>query len=124
MKYEVVFQFKVPLKLHIHEEYDNFIWDKSPHFCMFSQSSLHSLDFGCNAVVFYTVACFSVFRMTFSSQCLSYLREEVSIHQTNLKYCGKSPKIRFLSNFHILLTICSNNSGVVFLRKYILVFER
>ena len=52
------------------------------------------------------------------------LREDVSIHRTNLKYCGKSPKIRFLSNFHILLTICSNNSGVVFLRKYILVFER
>ena len=30
------------------------------------------------------------------------LREEVSIHRTNLKYCGKSPKIRFLSYFHIL----------------------
>ena len=30
------------------------------------------------------------------------LREDVSIHRTNLKYCGKSPKIRFLSYFHIL----------------------
>ena len=24
-----------------------------------------------------------------------FLREDVSIHRTNLKYCGKSPKIRF-----------------------------
>ena len=31
------------------------------------------------------------------------LREEVSIHRTNLKYCGKSPKIRFLSYFYSLL---------------------
>ena len=30
------------------------------------------------------------------------LREDVSVHRTNLKYCGKSPKNRFLSNFHIL----------------------
>ena len=46
-----------------------------------------------------------------------FLREDVSIHRTNLKYCDKSPKIRFLSYFHILLrvsSICSNNCGVVF----------
>ena len=30
------------------------------------------------------------------------LREDVSIHRTNLKYYGKSPKIRFLSYFYIL----------------------
>ena len=30
------------------------------------------------------------------------LREDVSIHQTNLKYCGKSPNIRFLPYFRIL----------------------
>ena len=30
------------------------------------------------------------------------LREDVSIHRTNLKYCGKSPKIRFLPYFRIL----------------------
>ena len=33
---------------------------------------------------------------------LKTLREDVSIHRTNLKYCGKSPKIRFPSYFHIL----------------------
>ena len=33
----------------------------------------------------------------------SFLREDVSIHRTNLKYCGKSPKIRFLSYFHIFI---------------------
>ena len=33
---------------------------------------------------------------------LFYLREDVSIHRANLKYCGESPKIRFLSYFHIL----------------------
>ena len=31
-----------------------------------------------------------------------YLREDVSIHPTNLKYCGKSPKIFFVTYFHIL----------------------
>ena len=31
-----------------------------------------------------------------------FLREDVSIYPTNLKYCGKSPKICFLSYFHIL----------------------
>ena len=30
----------------------------------------------------------------------SFLREDVSIHRTNFKYCGKSPKIRFLCYFH------------------------
>ena len=33
---------------------------------------------------------------------LNVLREDVSIHWTNLKYCGKSLKIRFLSYFHSL----------------------
>ena len=33
---------------------------------------------------------------------LNFLREDISIHRTNLKYCGKSPKIRFLSYFHSL----------------------
>ena len=28
--------------------------------------------------------------------------ENVSIHRTNLEYCGKSPKIRFHSYFHFL----------------------
>ena len=35
-------------------------------------------------------------------QDLKQLREDVSIHRTNLKYSGKSPKIRFHSYFHIL----------------------
>ena len=52
------------------------------------------------------------------------LREDVSIHRTNLKYCGKSPKIRFPPTFIFCSPICSNNCGVVFLRKYILVFEK
>ena len=30
------------------------------------------------------------------------LREDVSIHRTNLKFYGKWPKIRFLCYFHIL----------------------
>ena len=30
------------------------------------------------------------------------LGEDVSIHRINLKYCGKSPKIRFLPYFRIL----------------------
>ena len=33
-------------------------------------------------------------------------------------------KICFLSYFHIFSPICSNNCGVVFFRKYILVFEK
>ena len=32
----------------------------------------------------------------------SYLSEDVSIHRTNLKYCGKSPKIRFHFYFYNL----------------------
>ena len=35
------------------------------------------------------------------SHLTNHLREDVSIHRTNWKYCGKSPKIRFLSYFHI-----------------------
>ena len=37
----------------------------------------------------------------------SYLSEDVSIHRTNLKYCGKSPKIQIFTrllkhaNFHL-----------------------
>ena len=52
------------------------------------------------------------------------LREDVSIYRTNLKYCGKSPEIRFISYFRICSQICRNNCGVVFLRKNILVFEK
>ena len=42
-----------------------------------------------------------------SLECILYrnpslvLREDISIHRTNLKYCGKSPKIRFHSSFDI-----------------------
>ena len=43
------------------------------------------------------------------------LREDVSIHRTNLKYCGKSPKIRFPPTFIFCSPIFSNNCGVVFL---------
>ena len=52
------------------------------------------------------------------------LRDKVSIHRTNLKYCGKSPKIHFPPTFIFCSPIFSNNCGVVFLRKYILVFEK
>ena len=34
------FQFMVSLTFHIHEEYDHFIRDKNPRFCMFGWSSL------------------------------------------------------------------------------------
>ena len=34
--------------------------------------------------------------------CASVLREDASIHRTNLKYCGKSPKILFIFYFRIL----------------------
>ena len=72
VKHEVFLQVKVSLKLHIHEGWDNFIRDKSPHFCMFNHSLLYSLDLGL-VVVFYIAACFLVLHMTFASYCLSYL---------------------------------------------------
>ena len=56
--------------------------------------------------------------------CRFHLREDVRIQRTNLKYCGKSPKFFFTPNFIFCSPICSNNCGVVFLRKYILVFEK
>ena len=49
------------------------------------------------------------------------LRANVSMHQTN---SGKSPKFVFPPTFIFCSPICSNNFGVVFLRKYILVFEK
>ena len=49
------------------------------------------------------------------------LRANVSVHQTN---SGKSPKFVFSPTFIFCSPICSNNCGVVFLRKYILVFEK
>ena len=49
------------------------------------------------------------------------LRANVSMHQTN---SGKSPKFVFTPTFIFCSPICSNNCGVVFLRKYILVFEK
>ena len=52
------------------------------------------------------------------------LREDVSIHRTDLRYFGKSPKIRFQSYFNICSPICPNNRGAAFLWKYILVFEK
>ena len=49
------------------------------------------------------------------------LRANVSRHQTN---SGKSPKCDFTPTFIFCSPICSNNCGVVFLWKYILVFEK
>ena len=49
------------------------------------------------------------------------LRANVSRHQTN---SGKSPKFVFTPTFIFCSPICSNNCGVVFLWKYILVFEK
>ena len=57
-----------------------------------------------------------------NSQKRKLLREDVNIHRTNLKYCG--PKFVFSPTFIFCSPICSNNCGVVFLRKYILVFEK
>ena len=69
----------------------------------------------------------SHFALTTTHLNLSFvktLREDVSIHSTNLKYRGKSYKIRFISYFIFCSPICPNNCGVVFLWKYILVFEK
>ena len=51
----------------------------------------------------------------------AFLRANVSMHQTN---SGKSPKFVFTPTFIFCSPICSYNCGVVFLRKYILVFEK
>ena len=48
-------------------------------------------------------------------------REDVSIHQTNLKYCGKSAKIHF--HFYFCSPICSNSCGVVFFVKIYFSFR-
>ena len=69
----------------------------------------------------------SHFTLTTTHLNLSFvktLREDISIHSTNLKYRGKSYKIRFISYFIFCSPICPNNCGVVFLWKYILVFEK
>ena len=50
-----------------------------------------------------------------------HLRANVNMHQTN---SGKSPKFVFSPTFIFCSPICSNNCGVVFLWKYILVFEK
>ena len=50
-----------------------------------------------------------------------HLRANVSMRQTN---SGKSPKFVFTPTFIFCSPICSNNCGVVFLWKYILVFEK
>ena len=52
------------------------------------------------------------------------LREDVSIHRIELRYFGKSHKIRFHSYFNICSPICPNNRGAAFLWKYILVFKK
>ena len=49
------------------------------------------------------------------------LRANVSMYQTN---SGKSPKFVSTSTFIFCSPLCSNNCGVVFLRKYIFVFEK
>ena len=49
------------------------------------------------------------------------LRANVSMHQIN---SGKSPKICFTPTFIFCSPICPDNCGVVFLWKYILVFEK
>ena len=51
----------------------------------------------------------------------SQLRANVNMHQTN---SGKSPKFVFSPTFIFCIPICSNNCGVFFLWKYILVFEK
>ena len=50
-----------------------------------------------------------------------HLRANVSMHQTN---SGKSTKFVFTPTFLFCSPICSNNCGVVFLQKFILVFEK
>ena len=56
-----------------------------------------------------------------SPEVKKFLRANVSMHQTN---SGKSPKFVFPPTFIFCSPICSNNCGVVFLLKYILVFEK
>ena len=50
-----------------------------------------------------------------------HLRANVSMHQTN---SGKSTKFVFTPTFLFCSPICSNNCGVVFLQKFILIFEK
>ena len=49
------------------------------------------------------------------------LRANVNMYQTN---SGKSPKLVFSLTFMHCSPTCPNNFGVVFLRKYILVFKK
>ena len=53
-----------------------------------------------------------------------YTREDVSIHRTNLKYFGEFPNIDFSPIFIFCSPIFANNCGVVFVWKYISVFEK
>ena len=50
-----------------------------------------------------------------------HLRANVNMHQTN---SGKSPKFVFSPTFIFCSPICSNNCGVVFLWKHILVLDK
>ena len=52
------------------------------------------------------------------------LREDVSIHRTNLKYFGKSPKFDFTPTFIFCSAISPNYCSVVLFRKCTLVFEK
>ena len=51
------------------------------------------------------------------------LREDVSIHRTDLRYFGKSPKIRFQSYFNICSPICPNNLDAAFFVKIYFSFR-
>ena len=63
-------------------------------------------------------------RLSIQPQKGCNLREDISIHRTNLKYCGKSPKIRFTPTFIFCSPICPNICAVLVLWKYILDFEK
>ena len=63
-------------------------------------------------------------RLSIQPQKGCNLREDISIHRTNLKYCGKAPKIRFTPTFIFCSPICPNICDFVVLWKYILVFEK
>ena len=60
-------------------------------------------------------------RFTFLNKHLILLRANFNMHQTNN---GKSPKFVFSPTFIFSSPICPYNCGVVFLWKYILVFEK
>ena len=53
----------------------------------------------------------------------NFLRENVSVHRTNWNIVESRPKFVFTPTFIFCSPICSNNFGVVFLWKYVSVFE-